>query len=916
MAATSYGSITIVDITDIGEFSVYPTANSPRTQIYNPDSNTYTPDWSGSNPDTSLRITPVAYYASKNVSTSATYTWQRRDGAGNLTSLGANETVITVDGNTGVLKVNNNVLSNSTSGIISYVVTAHYTVDGVPLEAVGEIDFSLTRQGTIAKTAKINGENIFKYDTSGALTPSGKTITLTGTVTGVSISGWKYYNPSSQSADTNGYVTYPNSTAASTLVVNPSDNVFTNDSVTIKLVTNDVSIYDLITITKLKDGARGQTTVAAVLSNENQTLPIDSDNKVLSYVGATSTLTIYNGSSNVTSGWHIDKTYSPAELSSLDTATNDNEVDFTSTSLSSTVLSGIDPASVTFTCSKTGEANIVKTFSIAKTKAGIDGTSPTIYSLESNTLVVNADPTVGTGTTHANPNPSSITFNAYRQIGSNPKEPYSGRIQFYIDDSASISAETTTDASTRTINFNNSPWNAANRVKAVLYAAGANTDQLDVQTVVVVCDGNKGDTGDNGANGYGAVNVILGNEADVIPCDSDNHPIPNGTGTDSTKFIIDIPFEGYQGTIVKTTAVSASAIPTSDTGLQSIISADTSTAGHVKYKIPNTATLVENGQISLTFTVNAKDFNGQGQEIDTTVSVTKLYTWTRSSAPVDGINGINAVILQVNAEDGTIFVNNDGTLYAKGMLYDGASEATGETYTWYQYKDSTYKLVNTTNTPNVVTGHGTKNISTGVWTWTNGANGSTNTTSDMIKIEAGAVDGYASFKVVAHYNDMDYVQYISFIDKSDPLQVSLHSTVGTQIKNGQGVGCVYARVIRGDSEIDTVPQGIQSGTSWPTSSVLGDYFVLLTTNSDHSLRTATLYKKTGDGSSDWTAINNVSGEARQCNYQCTFRDRNNNPISTTVPYQDTSNKKNNQFIYIDADLIDSKIVIDCKVTLD
>ena len=160
--ATSYGSITIVDITDIGEFSVYPTANSPRTQIYNPDTNGYIPDWSGSDPDTSLKITPVAYYASQNVSTAATYTWQRRDGAGNLTELGANETVITVSGNTGVLKVNNNVLGNSTSGIISYVVTAHYVVDGVTLEAVGEIDFSLTRQGTIAKTAKINGENIFK----------------------------------------------------------------------------------------------------------------------------------------------------------------------------------------------------------------------------------------------------------------------------------------------------------------------------------------------------------------------------------------------------------------------------------------------------------------------------------------------------------------------------------------------------------------------------------------------------------------------------------------------------------------------------------------------------------------------------------------------------------------------------------
>ena len=47
MATTSYGSITIVDITDVGEFSVYPQANKAQTQIYDPDTNgdsAYTPN--------------------------------------------------------------------------------------------------------------------------------------------------------------------------------------------------------------------------------------------------------------------------------------------------------------------------------------------------------------------------------------------------------------------------------------------------------------------------------------------------------------------------------------------------------------------------------------------------------------------------------------------------------------------------------------------------------------------------------------------------------------------------------------------------------------------------------------------------------------------------------------------------------
>ena len=834
--ATSYGSITIVDITDIGEFSVYPTANSPRTQIYNPDTPSYTPDWSTTN----VYITPVAYYASHNVSTAATYSWKRRDGAGNEVDLTANETVVTVNQNTGVLKINNNVLGSSTSGIISYIVTATYQVDGVSLQAVGEIDFSLTRQGSVAKTAKINGENIFKYDTTGALTPSGKTITLTGTVAGVTITGWQYKSGSS-------WQTYPNSTASNTLTVSPTDNVFTNDSVTIKLVTSDVSTYDLITITKLYDGAKGDAVNTAVLSNEDQMLPADKDGKVTS-----------------------------------DTATTNYQVDFTQTNLSSTAFNNIDTAYVLFECRETqgGAVQFSRKFSLVKVKTGQDGTTPIIYSLEPTTVVVNTEP-LSSGV-HPNPNPASVTFNAYQQEG-NTKIGYSGgRIQFYIDDNNTIAEEDLIGGVTyRTINFNNSPWNAASKIRAVLYEGSSNTTQLDSQTVVVVCDGNKGDDGEPGGNGFGAVNVILGNEADVIPCTSAHHPIPNGSGADNTKFIIDIPYEGYQGTSIKTTSVNAPSLSSADFGVT--IAADTTTVGHVKYKIPNTATLVENGQISLTFTVSAQDYNAQDEIVNTTVSVTKLYTWTRSSAAIDGTN---AVILQVVAEDGTIFENGSGTLTAKGLLYNGATQQTSNvSYKWYKYASGYTEITSTSSADNVY-----KNV-----------------TGDVLTIKAAAIDGYASFKLEANYDGNTYTQYISFIDKTDPLQVSLHSTVGTQIKNSQGTGCIYARVTQGDTEIDQVPQGVQTGSSYPSSPSMNEFFVLLSTNNDHSLRTARLYQYNG---STWTAI----GATAQ--YEWSFRDENNIPITTNVPYQDSSNKKNNQFIYIDASLIDGKITVDCKVTLD
>ena len=870
---TSYGSITIVDITDVGEFSVYPTANSPRIQIYNPDNISYVPDWSTTN----LVITPVSYYASGNVSSSATYVWKRRDGSGNITDLTANETV----GANGVLTVNNNVLGNSVSGIISYIVTAHYVVDGIDLEAVGEIDFSLTRQGSVARTVSITGESIFKYNAAGALTPAGKTITLNAKVAGVSITTWQYKNG-------NSWSTYPGSTTGSTtLTVNPTDSVFTNDSVTIRLNTNDVTVYDLFTITKLYDGTSGSAINSAVLDNEDQMLPADKNGHVVSYGGAESKITIFEGNDDVTSDWYINKVYSPSTLSSLDTATNDYEVDFTNTNLDSTVFNTIDTAYVLFECKKTqtGAVEFSRKFSIVKVKTGQDGTTPTIYSLESTAIAVNTSPI--SGGVHPDPDPSSVTFNAYQQTG-NTKSAYNGRIQFYKDDDSEITDSTTTDASTRTINFNTSPWNAANKVRAVLYEAGANTKQLDAQTVVIVCDGAKGVKGDDGSNGFGAVNVIIGNEADVIPCNSSNKPL--------SQFIIDIPYEGYQGTTVKTTAVSAPALSAADFG--SAINPDTSTAGHVKYTIPTTATLSAGGQVNLTFTVSAQDYDANGNVVNKTVSVSKLYTWTRSSAAEDGEN---AVILQANTPNGTVLVNSEGTLYIQGILYDGASEATGETYTWAQYKNGSYVNIGS-STPGAATGHwnGT--------TWTAGANGSTNTTSDCVRVLPAAVEGYASFRVTSAYNGKSYVQYVSVIDKTDPVQVSLHSTVGTQIKNSQGEGCVYARVTRADEELDAVPQNIKSGTSYPSNPTNGDYFVLLSTETAATSRTAKLYKYV-NSSGTWSRVNST------CQYEWMFRNKDNTPITTGVPYQNTSDKTQNQFIYINADLISSKITIDCKVTV-
>lgn len=879
MAQISYGSITIVDVTDIGQFSVYPRADASKTQIYNPDTNSYIPNWdtSSSSGGKKVIITPVAYYAGRNVTSLATYTWQRRNGGGTASALVTGETVV---GNT--LEITKNLLADATGGLITYVCTANYVVDGVTLQAIGEIDFSLVRQGSSAKIAKITGDNIFKINSSGNFINS--SIILTAVINNTNISAWKYYNPTDENADANGYVVYPNSGNETTLTVRNTDSPVIsansnngNGLIKIKLVTTDNSTYDIFTITILRDGINAQSSVAAILSNQVQMLPARDDGSLIgSLTEATTQLTIYEQGENKTAEWTISK--SPFGGVGLVSGQANNVATISSIPQSS--LTG----GVTFTCSKTGFLPFTKEFNVVKIKAGSDGTTPIIYSLQPDYLVVNEKYTYNqdgdlTATTRT---PGTVRFNAYQQIGTT-KSSYEGRIQFYINGSNTISSELNENREWREYDFSQNP--STTKVKAVLYEANANTEELDSQTVIVINDGSKGIQGSDGAPGVNAINLVMQNEADVIPCDNNSHPFQD--------FLIDIPFEGYQGINKKVTSVSAPALSKDVWGTTTNITASTKNAnasetGYVRYTIPTTATVPENGKITLNFSV-ATDNNE-------TVSISKIYTWTRSKAANDGAN---AVILTVTTPDGTVFENGEGILTIKGTLYDGPVEATGVTYKYYNYS--------TTASP-----AGYVEITT-VYNSSNPAPLSiaTQNGKKVLKVKGTAVNGYASFKIDVTYNGHTYEQYVSLIDKTDPLQVSVHSTIGTQIKNAQGVGCLYVRVTRDGTEIDPVPDNITAGIDFPQSPNNGDYFIKLTRptgtgtfqNNASYTGTAQLAKYNG---SSWIS------QTSKCNYEWTYRNVNNIPLTAN----DKKPATNGQFIYIDGSLIQNKITADVKVTLN
>ena len=198
-----------------------------------------------------------------------TITWKRREGSAAETALTSGETV---SGN--VLTISANKLADVSSGLLTYIAYISYLDpdNGLTTNATADISFALVKTGENAKSAWISGAQVFKYDADGEVSPA--QITLTANVQNVVLSKWQYKNASDAWQD------YPttgdNATITGTsLVVKPTHGIWVGDCATLRIVTNDENISDVISIYKVSDGAAGSTGEAgqpapiAFLSNEN-----------------------------------------------------------------------------------------------------------------------------------------------------------------------------------------------------------------------------------------------------------------------------------------------------------------------------------------------------------------------------------------------------------------------------------------------------------------------------------------------------------------------------------------------------------------------------------------------------------------------------------------------------------------------
>lgn len=304
MAVLTSSQQTFVDITDQRKLSAYITSNLPKTQVEDPNvlPHTYAPSWDSGN----LKLTPVIFLDQTSValgSTGLTITWKRKDGAGAESALASGESV-----SGGILTVSENKLSAAVSGMLTYLCYISYydaeTKNTVNITS--DITFTLVKNAENARLAYVTADTyVFKYNTSSTLVGASQA-TLTAQVQGVSISKWQYKSSSDVWAD---YPTTTDNTSITggTLVVKPSHAVFVDNVAQIRLVTDDADVYDTVTITKIYDGAKGDTGAAGdkgdtgtgglsvILGNESQTIACTNGGLVQSAVDVTIPFTGYIG---------------------------------------------------------------------------------------------------------------------------------------------------------------------------------------------------------------------------------------------------------------------------------------------------------------------------------------------------------------------------------------------------------------------------------------------------------------------------------------------------------------------------------------------------------------------------------------------------------------------------------------------
>lgn len=918
----SYGTITITDTTDLGQLSVYLTGSTVRQQIYDAGNNppttaTYYPNWTVNNP---FVITPHVYYNGESYLTSSNkweIHWSKTENGINYATLPATGQPESYPSDGKSLQRPTNLTINSTG--VTYTATiTFYPIDGdrtTTIVGVATLDLTIANNGekgadgqpgTPAKTLQLVGSGShFAYDNQGTaigVTAIDLTVEKSSTISGV-----HWYCDSVLIESNNTPYTALSLQVTTSNINTYSSGYKTNKSAQFKIVEIDSSgneilngLTDYFTIYKLQDAAPGNSTYSAYLDNDQET--VNEYNGAIDFTNATTIFHLDKGGQNnlvANSGWTISITDSgnityQTGKSTFNTlpAGNNNEITRV------TAMTG-NTAWIQFTAQNTNSSisNQVKRFTIQKNPSLIS------HALRLNSVVANRDTTV---VPNGNYTPSQIIVDAIVRTGGGTEDYHVANtieaVIYYKDGTNGNTLYNGDAALTITladkIATNDNPASAIDYINTTLKY---NNETVDTQKIVISCDGIDGEDGEDGESPW---NFMIGNQFDGISTDFDYKT--------SQTFTIKIPVEAMHGIDAKTIYRGGSTYPTLRNA-PTIFSSITP-----KYYLGENEVVgngaIDNVRYVITANTNIGATGSITLELEYADNQTLSQTYTYKAQP-EALKPIR-VLLEPNPSD--TFENQEGTITVTPSVMSGTSPVASSAWgspTWKVF-DGTWKTI---------AEYGDSDITV---------------SNNILSVKGTSVSGYLGFSFTVSITrggvTETYTEYINLKDIDDPLQVSLHSTVGEQIVNGQGIGVIYARVIRrGDGEdYDTiVPDNLLAvDTTAPTSSTApgktGYCYVVLDNNSPAKPTGEVRYYWRSAGSGDWSGPRGTTTNPYKYTYTWYFRDSNNQAYAynnastpTVLNYLLETNSSthkpvhNQQFVYVDSTVVKNKVTAVAKVEI-
>jgi hypothetical protein len=401
--------------------------------------------------------------------------------------------------------------------------------------------------------------------------------------------------------------------------------------------TSQVVASDILTIYGLKPGA---DSITGYLTNEASVVATDSSGTISSYgyAGTSGTFYVYDGTVRKYSSNGV--VFSVVAGSETDITMSINTIGaYNVTSMSA------DSGYATLRAVYNG-ITIDKTYSIAKSKAGLTGSNATAYWLVTSTAAIQKN---NSGVF----NPTTVTVYGYSATGTSAPALYSGRFKIYENGSTSPSYTSDTANVNENTKIYTPSSSSVTSIKIELYTAGGTTTKLDEQTIPVVNDGTAG---------VNAITGLLSNTSATLPADSSGNVSSYDNGS-TTMYV-------YNGTTDDSANWTYSAAYSNCTS---------STASNNRTQTVNSLS-AESATIIITASRSGYS------------NVVQTFTLTKARAGAQGV-GVNAISGSLTNPAYTVTANSNGDVASYSIaggtfkVYSGTTDITtgnGVVYTVFQ----------------------------------------------------------------------------------------------------------------------------------------------------------------------------------------------------------------------------------------